>query len=146
MLKLIQLGLTLCDEQGNLPVCNGEQTVWQFNFRGFRLADDVYAQDSIELLKQSGIDFAQVGRPSARPHACLSACRQAQAAAVKVAAPKAGAPQLRLRPQPPVPAAWATQPAPAQPCQPCSRSGQAHCRSRQLVLWGRGEAHVPGCA
>jgi hypothetical protein len=33
--------------------------VWQFNFKGFRLADDVYAQDSIELLKQSGIDFAQ---------------------------------------------------------------------------------------
>jgi len=30
---------------------------WQFNFRGFSLADDVYAQDSIELLKQSGIDF-----------------------------------------------------------------------------------------
>ena len=27
----------------------------------FRLSDDMYAQDSIELLKQSGIDFAQVG-------------------------------------------------------------------------------------
>jgi hypothetical protein len=54
MLKLIQLGLTFTDAQGNLPVCNGEHTVWQFNFRGFRLADDVYAQDSIELLKQVG--------------------------------------------------------------------------------------------
>ncbi len=27
--------------------------------REFRLADDMYAQDSIELLKQSGINFAQ---------------------------------------------------------------------------------------
>jgi len=59
MLKLIQLGLTLTDAEGNLPVCSGEVTVWQFNFRGFRLSEDVYAQDSIELLKQSGIDFAQ---------------------------------------------------------------------------------------
>ncbi len=31
--------------------------MWQFNFKGFRIADDVYAQDSIDLLKQSGIDF-----------------------------------------------------------------------------------------
>lgn len=38
-------------------MCNGEHTVWQFNFRGFRLADDVFAQDSIDLLKASGIDF-----------------------------------------------------------------------------------------
>lgn len=60
MLKLIQLGLTLTDAEGNLPVCNGEHTVWQFNFRGFKLSEDVYAQDSIELLKQSGIDFAQL--------------------------------------------------------------------------------------
>lgn len=59
MLKLIQLGLTFTDAEGNLPICNGEHTVWQFNFRGFRLSEDVYAQDSIELLKQSGIDFAQ---------------------------------------------------------------------------------------
>jgi CCR4-NOT transcription complex subunit 7/8 len=57
MLKLIQLGLTFTDAQGNLPVCDGEHTVWQFNFRGFKLNEDVYAQDSIELLKQSGIDF-----------------------------------------------------------------------------------------
>mmetsp|Transcript_11241 Transcript_11241/g.24222 ORF Transcript_11241/g.24222 Transcript_11241/m.24222 type:complete len:292 (-) Transcript_11241:333-1208(-) len=57
MLKLIQLGLTFTDAQGNLPRWNGELCVWQFNFKGFRLADDVYAQDSIELLKQSGIDF-----------------------------------------------------------------------------------------
>jgi CCR4-NOT transcription complex subunit 7/8 len=59
MLKLIQLGLTFTNAEGDLPVCNGEHTVWQFNFKGFKLSEDVYASDSIELLKQSGIDFAQ---------------------------------------------------------------------------------------
>lgn len=59
MLKLIQLGLTFTDAEGNLPRINGELCVWQFNFREFHLSDDMYAQDSIELLKQSGIDFAQ---------------------------------------------------------------------------------------
>lgn len=58
MLKLIQLGLTLTDAEGNLPKHNDELCVWQFNFRGFNLHEDVYAQDSIELLKQSGIDFS----------------------------------------------------------------------------------------
>ena len=29
-------------------------------YREFRLADDMFAQDSIELLKQSGIDFAKM--------------------------------------------------------------------------------------
>lgn len=58
MLKLIQLGLTFSDENGNLPKCGTEEfCVWQFNFREFNLRDDVYAQDSIELLRQSGIDF-----------------------------------------------------------------------------------------
>lgn len=58
MLKLIQLGLTFTDEEGNLPTLgNDEYSVWQFNFREFSLSDDIYAQDSVELLKQSGIDF-----------------------------------------------------------------------------------------
>eukprot|EP00887_Chlorella_sp_A99_P004930 scaffold4.g4930.t1 len=59
MLKLIQLGLTFTDETGGLPRINNELCVWQFNFREFRVSDDMYAQDSIDLLKQSGIDFAQ---------------------------------------------------------------------------------------
>ena len=33
MLKLIQLGLTFSDEEGNLPRCQEELSVWQFNFR-----------------------------------------------------------------------------------------------------------------
>uniref|UniRef100_A0A061SEB7 poly(A)-specific ribonuclease n=1 Tax=Tetraselmis sp. GSL018 TaxID=582737 RepID=A0A061SEB7_9CHLO len=60
MLKLIQLGLTFFDEQGNLPRYNGEPSVWQFNFREFRLSDDMYALDSIQLLRESGIDFVAI--------------------------------------------------------------------------------------
>lgn len=53
LLKIIQLGLAFCDEEGNfLPgTC-----VWQFNFK-FNLSTDMYAQDSIDLLAKSGIDF-----------------------------------------------------------------------------------------
>jgi len=53
LLKIIQLGLCLCDEHGNMipGMC-----CWQFNFR-FSLSEDMYAQDSIDLLSKSGIDF-----------------------------------------------------------------------------------------
>ncbi|KAG2236792.1 ribonuclease H-like domain-containing protein [Thamnidium elegans] len=53
LLKIIQLGVTFADQYGNLPsnICT-----WQFNFK-FNLSDDMYAQDSIELLTKSGIDF-----------------------------------------------------------------------------------------
>ncbi|XP_020578518.1 probable CCR4-associated factor 1 homolog 7 [Phalaenopsis equestris] len=58
MLKLIQLGLTFSDERGNLPTCNtGFGCIWQFNFREFDVQCDIYAADSIELLRRSGIDF-----------------------------------------------------------------------------------------
>ncbi|KAH9622672.1 hypothetical protein KSS87_011388 [Heliosperma pusillum] len=58
MLKLIQLGLTFSDEKGNLPTCGTEKfCIWQFNFREFDVEEDLYASDSIELLKQCGIDF-----------------------------------------------------------------------------------------
>ena len=53
MLKLIQLGLSFTDGEGNWAEgC----TCWQFNFK-FSLSGDMFAQDSIELLKTSGIDF-----------------------------------------------------------------------------------------
>ena len=57
MLKLIQLGLTFTDGDGHLAHVNGQYCIWQFNFKEFSLREDVYARDSIELLKQSGIDF-----------------------------------------------------------------------------------------
>lgn len=59
LLKLIQLGLTFSDDKGNLPRCGKKQCVWQFNFREFNPEDDVFADDSIELLSQSGIDLAR---------------------------------------------------------------------------------------
>ncbi|KAJ3211315.1 hypothetical protein HDU67_004601 [Dinochytrium kinnereticum] len=53
LLKIIQLGLTFADENGNSPP---NACTWQFNFK-FNLSDDMYAQDSIDLLTKSGIDF-----------------------------------------------------------------------------------------
>lgn len=54
LLRIIQIGLTLSDERGMIP--SGVPT-WQFNFR-FSLGEDMYAQDSIDLLVRSGIQFA----------------------------------------------------------------------------------------
>lgn len=53
LLKIIQLGLTFADKDGNLA--NG-CPCWQFNFK-FNLNDDMFAQDSIDLLVNSGISF-----------------------------------------------------------------------------------------
>eukprot|EP01122_Echinamoeba_exundans_P015919 TRINITY_DN789_c0_g2_i1.p1 TRINITY_DN789_c0_g2~~TRINITY_DN789_c0_g2_i1.p1 ORF type:complete len:314 (+),score=40.07 TRINITY_DN789_c0_g2_i1:124-942(+) len=53
LLRIIQLGLTFSDRDGNLPP--GTST-WQFHFK-FSLTDDMYAQDSVELLQRAGIDF-----------------------------------------------------------------------------------------
>jgi CAF1 family ribonuclease len=53
LLKIIQLGLSFANEDGEFaPGC----CCWQFNFK-FSLGEDMYAQDSIDLLKMSGIDF-----------------------------------------------------------------------------------------
>ncbi|ODN02608.1 CCR4-NOT transcription complex subunit 8 [Orchesella cincta] len=53
MLNIIQIGLTFYDEFGNNPM--GIST-WQFNFK-FNLEDEMYAQESIQQLKNSGIHF-----------------------------------------------------------------------------------------
>lgn len=55
LLKIIQLGLSFADAEGNSPP---DCPTWQLNFK-FSLNDDMYAEDSIELLKQSGIDFSK---------------------------------------------------------------------------------------
>jgi len=52
LLKIIQLGLTFMDENGNTP----STFTYQFNFK-FSLNEDMYAQDSIDLLQKSGIQF-----------------------------------------------------------------------------------------
>mmetsp|Transcript_23597 Transcript_23597/g.70732 ORF Transcript_23597/g.70732 Transcript_23597/m.70732 type:complete len:343 (-) Transcript_23597:104-1132(-) len=56
LLKIIQLGISFCDAEGKTP----EEGCYcfQFNFR-FDLDEDMYAEDSIQLLKESGIDFAR---------------------------------------------------------------------------------------
>lgn len=53
LLKIIQLGLTFSNDTGALAqsTCS-----WQFNFK-FNLNEDMYAQDSIDLLTRSGIEF-----------------------------------------------------------------------------------------
>jgi len=53
LLKIIQVGITLADHDGNYPQ---EASTWQFNFR-FSINNDMYAPDSIDLLQKSGIDF-----------------------------------------------------------------------------------------
>ncbi|XP_050431967.1 CCR4-NOT transcription complex subunit 7-like [Adelges cooleyi] len=54
LLRIIQLGLSFFDEDGKTPT--GPYTTWQFNFK-FNLSEDMYAQDSIELLTNSRIQF-----------------------------------------------------------------------------------------
>jgi len=53
LLKIIQLGLSFSDKEGSFAKgC----PCWQFNFK-FSLDDDMFAQDSIDLLVNSGISF-----------------------------------------------------------------------------------------
>lgn len=54
ILNLIQLGLTFTDENGRYPTTG--PCTWQFHFK-FNLSEDMYSQESIELLTKSGIDF-----------------------------------------------------------------------------------------
>ncbi|KAH9999597.1 CAF1-domain-containing protein [Russula compacta] len=53
LLKIIQIGLTLSDEDGNYPQ---DVSTWQFNFH-FSVNEDMFAPESVELLQKSGIDF-----------------------------------------------------------------------------------------
>ncbi|KAI9824742.1 MAG: hypothetical protein M1832_001568 [Thelocarpon impressellum] len=71
LLKMIQLGITLLSPEGELPPPHTSEggggstyqnnlmpcpCTWQFNFR-FSVHEDMYAQDSIDLLQKSGLDF-----------------------------------------------------------------------------------------
>ncbi|XP_031555628.1 CCR4-NOT transcription complex subunit 7-like [Actinia tenebrosa] len=53
LLKIIQLGMSFYNEKGLQP---SDGATWQFNFK-FNLTEDMYAQDSIDLLNRSGIQF-----------------------------------------------------------------------------------------
>mmetsp|Transcript_28061 Transcript_28061/g.44216 ORF Transcript_28061/g.44216 Transcript_28061/m.44216 type:complete len:360 (-) Transcript_28061:302-1381(-) len=64
LLKIIQLGLAFVQANGDpVPGC----CCWQVNFR-FSLREDMYAQESIDLLKGSGISFAAHERRGVDPH------------------------------------------------------------------------------
>jgi CCR4-NOT transcription complex subunit 7/8 len=52
-LKLIQVGITLNDENGNHPP---DVSAWQFNLK-FDWKNEKYSNESIALLSESGIDF-----------------------------------------------------------------------------------------
>eukprot|EP01017_Pseudomicrothorax_dubius_P018404 TRINITY_DN2036_c0_g3_i1.p1 TRINITY_DN2036_c0_g3~~TRINITY_DN2036_c0_g3_i1.p1 ORF type:complete len:362 (-),score=78.50 TRINITY_DN2036_c0_g3_i1:72-1157(-) len=52
-LHIIQIGLTLSDENGKLPP---DTTTWQFNFR-FDLKKEKHVQSSINLLREAGLNF-----------------------------------------------------------------------------------------
>lgn len=52
-LKLIQLGITLCNEKGETAP---EGSTWQFNLR-FNLDKDNHSKESISMLTECGIDF-----------------------------------------------------------------------------------------
>lgn len=68
-LPMVQLGLTLCDAQGNLPVvlvdCNSGYPVpmeraWEINFSDFDIHRDRHVAQSVEFLRSQGIDFDRV--------------------------------------------------------------------------------------
>uniref|UniRef100_A0A0D9X8A5 poly(A)-specific ribonuclease n=1 Tax=Leersia perrieri TaxID=77586 RepID=A0A0D9X8A5_9ORYZ len=69
LLKLIQIGLTLSDERGELPRrgTDGRRCIWQFNFCGFSPRNDPHNSDSIQLLRASGIDFDRFADEGADP-------------------------------------------------------------------------------
>jgi CCR4-NOT transcription complex subunit 7/8 len=74
LLKIIQVGITLADEDGRSPP---ECSTWQFNFKfsigcvillfnrqealsdSYIFSEDMYAPESIDLLQKSGIDFTR---------------------------------------------------------------------------------------
>ncbi|PIA28123.1 hypothetical protein AQUCO_07200034v1 [Aquilegia coerulea] len=57
-LNIIQIGLTLTDSSGNLPDLGSKyRFIWEFNFKDFDISTSLHAQDSIQLLKQQGMDF-----------------------------------------------------------------------------------------
>ncbi|TVY67500.1 Poly(A) ribonuclease pop2 [Lachnellula suecica] len=83
LLKIIQLGITMFNDEGESPPANlereeiaptggrkyGPQEVpctWQFNFK-FSLEEDMYSEISIEALKTAGVDFKRLDKDGIDP-------------------------------------------------------------------------------
>jgi len=64
LLKIIQIGITIGDGKGGYPspCCS-----WQFNFK-FNPKEDMYQEESIELLKNSSIDFERFTKDGISPY------------------------------------------------------------------------------
>lgn len=73
LLKLIQLGITLFSVEGDLPPTQADSSLgsagynnalipapctWTFNFQ-FSIDEDMYSQDSIDMLQKAGVDFTK---------------------------------------------------------------------------------------
>lgn len=61
-LHLLQLGITLCDARGRLPVGTDEKGIpvecaWQVSFADFDVGRDRHAPESVEFLRSQGFDF-----------------------------------------------------------------------------------------
>lgn len=63
ILNLIQLGISLCNEHGEHPV---PTSTWQFNFY-FDTDADMFAQESMHLLLEAGINFERHKRDGICP-------------------------------------------------------------------------------
>ena len=63
LLKIIQIGLSFFNKDGEIPegVC-----CWQFNFK-FNLSEDMYAEESVDLLLNSGLQFDRHEREGIEP-------------------------------------------------------------------------------
>lgn len=63
LLKIIQIGLSFFNKDGDIPegVC-----CWQFNFK-FNLSEDMYAEESVDLLLKSGLHFDRHEREGIEP-------------------------------------------------------------------------------
>ena len=80
LLKLIQLGITLFSVEGDLPPAQADQSLnrsysnnlvmcpctWTFNFQ-FSLQNDMYSQESIDMLQKCGVDFAKAEEQGIEP-------------------------------------------------------------------------------
>lgn len=87
LLRIIQIGITIFNENGETPparppsndpdqhLAGGRRSAgqapipytWQFNFR-FSLKEDMYNSSSIESLQSAGLDFAAIERDGIDPH------------------------------------------------------------------------------
>ncbi|ONM27288.1 putative CCR4-associated factor 1 11 [Zea mays] len=87
-LPVLQLGLTICDEEGNLPVVMDVdglplQIAWEFHFSDFDVARDPHSVESVNFLRAQGFDFVR-----ARAHGVASADFAGKLAALLASVPR----------------------------------------------------------